>query len=861
MNNNQEKTEQQSELIDLKITYKTRGDTTIQGKQRVFVSYDLRDKYLLEAVCDDFLSIVDCAILFSDEANIKFERVEEKAERIDLLVLCITSNYLHGTDVSPEEEIQYAQVRRIPILPLLLEEDADDEYQRRFPQIQYLKKNNKDITEIPYTKKLSDYLSSVLINDELFAKIRDAFDAYIFLSYRKKDRKYAQELMHLIHSNPFCREVAIWYDEYLVPGENFSDAIKKMIEDSHLFAMVVTPNILEDGNYIMREEYPFASATKKNILPVSMAATDKEQLQTLFPGISDPVDGRKDELSESLKKAISEFANKPRAGEPMHTFFIGLAYLLGIEVEEDNKMGLSMITQAAEEGLPEAAKKLGQLYRYGQGVEMDISIAIDWQKKYRNLLKAEYKDVLDDKINVLIEAEYDLAEMELETGRIKDARNTCWRGIKLCRSNGGYSSFYSASRIPYYAKLYMLLGDVFFKRDDENQAEECYDRSLKLYLSLSEKNPDILDILMNTCRCFFKLYDNLHLRFGEWYYDTVISYVKYMLNIHYDVDILLMLAKCYQIFGHCKGSNGKSDYENSATVCNEILKQHKSACVFSVLADVYISLSECSLYYEEGKESEYYVQKAESVCRESLNLSKSSTGYNDLIRCYCHMVKILRQNDSKKGLKCLSSESLLKLFKIYDKVQNILAVLNEKYPGPKTDLLDFKMCAVFYELCTKETAMEAYDKVLPIVRQNPILYYSDYSGTKRMLWQHGKLDERVYQNYIPFYISVMKDQNRYFEALNQSREILFMINIVGEHPSKPVLPMIKISEDVLLGMRCDEYHEIGDRYTHYHSLQICKVDSELTIYSRPNPTPDEYVYLFLKNGWEVEEVKYIRCYG
>ena len=63
-------------------------------------------------------------------------------------------------------------------------------------------------------------------------RVRAAFDAYIFLSYRKKDRKYANELMRLIHSNPECRDIAIWFDEFLTPGESFKENIEKILDRS-----------------------------------------------------------------------------------------------------------------------------------------------------------------------------------------------------------------------------------------------------------------------------------------------------------------------------------------------------------------------------------------------------------------------------------------------------------------------------------------------------------------------------------------------------------------------------------------------------------------------------------------------------
>lgn len=858
MNHNREKVEQQRDLVDLKILHKTRGNTTIQGKQRVFISYELKDKYLLEAICEDFLSIVDCAVLFSEEANIKFESVVEIAERIDLLVLCITSNYLNGTVIIPEEEIQYAQTHKIPILPLLLEGDVDIEYQRRFPQIHYLKKNKNDLTEIPYNKKLSDFLFSVLINDELFAKIREAFDAYIFLSYRKKDRKCAQELMGLIHSNSFCREVAIWYDEYLIPGENFSDAIKKMIEDSQLFAMVVTPNILEEGNYVIQEEYPFALVAKKSILPISMAETNEKLFQEFFPGVSAPVNGRKKELSERLQKTMSELAIKPRDGEPMHTFFIGLAYLFGIDMEENNKIGLSMITKAAEEGLPEATKKLGQLYRYGQGVEKDICVAIDWQKKYRNLLKVEYRDVLDDKIHVLIEAENDLAEMELEICRIKDARNTCWRAIKLCRSNDGRGDFYSILRIQYYAKLYMLLGDVFLKRMDENQAIECYEKDLKIYIKLLKENPDNLEIMINTCRCLFKLYD-VGRRFGRWYYDIVINSINRILKINYDTDIHLMLAKCYKVLGSYAGFKAKSYYEKAASVLLKIVEKHKSVDTLSILVDVYISLSKWHLFYEQKNEAESYIQKADNVCSESISLSDSSTGYCDLLRCYYQKAEILRQNNCEKSLGGLSTELLSQLSHLYNAVLRVMNILKEKYPGSNTDLLAFKTCAIFYELCTKEKSMKTYYKALTLVRHNPILYYEDYINSKRTLWKHKKLNKKVYQNYIAFDVLEHKPRNEWFVVFNRSENMRILVHVMNEYPHGEVFK-IKISEDVLFEIRSC-YSDNDWAYKSCHQVYICKVDNNLSKYCKVEPTPEEYIYLLIKTSLNVEEAKYVRCYG
>lgn len=843
----------------MNLIVKTRENTIVQGKQCVYLSYDLRDRHLIQFVCDDLWSVVDCAILLTEEANVSLESVVNSVDRVDLLVLCITSNYLHSTNVNAELDIQYAQTHGIPILPILMEKDLDDEYQERFSEIQYLNKYCDDWTAIPYNKKLSDYLSAVLINDELIKKVRDVFDVHVFLSYRKKDRALAQELMRLIHSDAFCRDIAIWYDEYLVPGENFIDAIKKMIEDSNLFAMVVTPSLLEDNNYVMREEYPYARARGKDILPVSMDDTDESKLIEYYPGIPIPVDGKKDKRFDNLLHKLHKYAKETDQKNTIHTFFVGLAYLLGIEMEQDPETGVSLITQAAKGNLPEAARKLGQIYRYGQGAEKDLDAAITWQKQYRDLLKEEYKDVQDDRIHILIEAENELAEMELEAGRNKDARNTCWRGLELCRKFGR-GSFYSASRIPYYAKLYMLLGDVFIQRGDVKQAIECYTKDLSVYMQLSEENPDCWEILVNTCRCFFKLYD-LNERFSDWYYEKILFWLKHILSIHYDFDIHLMLVKCYKVLGDFKGSCGKECFEQMVASCEHITEKHKDVRTLSALAGAYISMSEWLLFYEHEhkKEAEEYVQKADDVCRDSIQLSESRTGYIDLLGCYFQKANILRKY--AKDPKLMDSDVSAALSQLYSEALQTLHALEEKYPGQKCDMIAFKTCAVFYDLCTTETVMEAYNKALDIVRDNPVLYFDEFTDIKKALWKKGKLSPAVYQNYIEFEVKESNEASGDYEVVNQSEGCPIRVSIEGKKPLG-IVRKIMISEDVILGIRAEyTYSEGNSVYKNCHQIRICRED-EVKSGIKEESTPDEYVYLLVeKNLNQLTKEKWIRCYG
>ena len=263
---------------------------------------------------------------------------------MQLFVIPVTDKLLSSGCRTVRIDVPAADRYHIPILPIIVEQIPDELFERVFGKRHYLDSTGIDNTQISFEKKLTDYLNRIASADTWSQQIRDAFDAYIFLSYRKKDRKAAQRLMNLIHKTPFCRDIAIWYDEYLVPGESFTDAIKDAMHRSSLFALAVTPNPLEQGNYVMMHEYPEALKNNMNILAAELEKTDREQLIQHYNGLPPTVD--LDDiviLGQALKNTHAKKVNN----EPRHLFFIGLAYLYGIDVEVNRERALNLITDAA----------------------------------------------------------------------------------------------------------------------------------------------------------------------------------------------------------------------------------------------------------------------------------------------------------------------------------------------------------------------------------------------------------------------------------------------------------------------------------------------------------------------------------
>lgn len=351
---------------------------------------DITDE-ILEKATDNHISAVFFYI--NQEITFDFEEIKDILKNIQLIVVPVTWELLSTKNIFIDKIIPYALKKHIPVLPLLQDLELTTKYTKHFGNIQFLYDNPNDKTAIPYELKLNDFIKNTLVGDELRKRVQKAFEAYIFLSYRKKDRKIAQEIMHLIHKNDFCRDIAIWYDEFLTPGEDFNKSIKNAIQKSDLFAMVITPNIIEPNNYIIEHEYPMADSAQKTILPLEGVETDKEKLNKCYKNIPECTNVyNSTALSEALLRNISITAKEENSNSPEHNYLIGLAYLTGIDVEINHERGIELIKKAAEEDLPEAVTRMITIYQKGIGREVNYKECFYWSERLITIYKKLYPE-------------------------------------------------------------------------------------------------------------------------------------------------------------------------------------------------------------------------------------------------------------------------------------------------------------------------------------------------------------------------------------------------------------------------------------------------------------------------------------
>jgi len=534
----------------IKLKYKTRENTSPQGKPRVYFCCHPEDfsKYF-ETVANEVLEKQNCTIWYVDEDTSRDDEFFGDLKQMQLFVMPVTTNLLCSPNVALYSEFKFAVENHIPVLPLMQENGLEKLFNEKCGDLQFLDKHNVDSTAIGYDEKLQKYLETVLIGDELAEKIRAAFDAYVFLSYRKKDRRYAQELMRLIHKNEFCRDIAIWYDEFLTPGENFNDSIKKALQKSGLFVLTVTPNLINEQNYIMTTEYPMARQEGKPVLPAELVPTDRGILSEKYADIPDPTNAYNDvELSEALLDSIKRMNIKENDISPEHNFFIGLAYLGGVDVEVDYERAIDLIGKAADSGLLEAIKKLVTIYHKGIGVKKDVLTAIKWQLKALSSLSLKNEENYADVIL--------LGELYQEVGNYKEAKKlyALLAGLGATSLQGLYYvavALYKAGNIEVETSMENSKGLVVSEMEPgtyEN-ALMLYNESLERFEKIAASGTSVLDDINVVYLHFAKLY----CRLGEF-----AKARRFMAQIfsspNWENDMIAksnysLLIDCYFVFG------------------------------------------------------------------------------------------------------------------------------------------------------------------------------------------------------------------------------------------------------------------------------------------------------------------------
>lgn len=521
---------------------RTKGMITPDGKARVFFCCHPADfDTCFLQITDEIFSVHrDCAVWYRENQQPvfeeQFENLKFELRDMQLVVFPVTEAFLEEENFAREQILPYVKDRNIPILPVLYREELAKEFDRLCGNFQCLIRMESDVTGVIFRRTLEKFLKRTLCNDAVLKRIRAVWDFKIFLSYRKKDRVYAKELMRLIHSSKYCRDAAIWYDEYLTPGEEYNREIEEKIKSCDMFMMIVTPNILEEGNYVRKIEFPIAKEAGTYMCAVEIVPTDHETFAAEYEmhpekflttrnkaefkkALDDIVvdmiarkEGMTGESYQQLNESAGEMWNAlsahPGEDEMMRlfdhmeklsgvskripgkdkktryeTYLLGLAYLNGIDVEVDQERGIALIRKAANKGEVEASRKLVDLYLYGEGVEQDRGTAERLQKKSVGYWEQRVdKKTSQDNVMIWIDEMIRLAKMYETAGKDDEAETLYLEAAYALEEQK--SCFEEAAWLLKKAEIDNKLAYSTMKTDSKKINE--FEESLRIYRKMIE---------------------------------------------------------------------------------------------------------------------------------------------------------------------------------------------------------------------------------------------------------------------------------------------------------------------------------------------------------------------------------------
>lgn len=689
----------------MELLCKTRGRSSAVGKSRVyFYSHPEDFDLFFEEISNDILDVFNCSIWYKKNPR---EYVDSDFEltigQMQLVVMPITSRFLNDDAAICTKELDFIRKNHIPILPLLQESNILGKYDKIFKDVQFLSKFDPDATAISFKKKLEMFLSSILIKDEIASKIRSEFDASIFVSYRKKDRKYANEFIRLIHSHEDLEDVAVWYDEFLTPGENFNEEIEQSIAKCDVFSIVFTPNIVNEDNYIITTEYPIAKANKKLIFPVELVDTNVQAVSDIFEDITQLIDVHDEVVFDmALKNVLSKLNIKSTDFLPEHKYLIGLAYLSGINVEVDEEKGIKILTKCAEREYLPAIEVLVDVYSRGRGVPIDYDKAMALQS---TVIKVKKKTVSFDKIERHLDyvgSLYKYANLLIELYKTDQAIEALDEAVSLLKTID--DSKVDDDVLFYYNLCYGKLAICCKIKNEPVIASKYYKEAIDLMQRFYSNNKDTVEgILAGLYNDLGTLFSSIgDYEYARDYISTALTIANRLFDTADDKEtIAYALVATYSNLGSILVANNEDAsecYNKAIDIFEEYLIDKRKIAYYRAAFTVCFQAGTNSMKIKEFETASRLMDKALTYIDQVLDQSSAVEDLMDKANCYSHMAQLnFSQKKYDSAVTCYerSIELLNKVLLIADfpecrrnlcrAYSNLASILMEKLIDGETD--------------------------------------------------------------------------------------------------------------------------------------------------------------------------------
>lgn len=543
----------------IKINSKTHNP---YGRENIYVTGHKADFELISKISAEIQEIQKTSTIYLDadimsHISIPDEETLFTLSKMNLIVFVITRNFFQKDCFAGTFEFKYAMENNIPILPIMTESKLEEHFDKCFGNLHLLFRNKSN-----YFEKLKDFIDNkfnhyYFIDDPL--PINECVSSGIFISYRKMDRAVADNAIGLLRSYVFLRDVKIWYDDFLHEGEDYNEDIEKQLIESDIFILVVTPNLLQEGNYVIEKEYPLALEKGKYILALLAEDTDLDEFAEKYSGVTKLVDiSNISAVAAALCNAL-QINGKPAEKYPYSAdklYALGRAYIDGDVMERNFRLGISMLEDAAEADSMEACARLAKIWSEGREIPKDYRNAIAYYAKECSLFR-NYMDKIFEKFDLLSKSEIDSFKLRMKTqiGILYDYNEACVilgekerakATLLLCAQ---YQEWYQNNQPPMLSAK-VTLGSIYLRLGAVYAEEGIYDEALKYYQK-SEKcllrEQELFGGSPKYEENIFKLY----LELGNFYYNLFASNnsVEFLkASAHYYVQSLKKGVSHYSLY-------------------------------------------------------------------------------------------------------------------------------------------------------------------------------------------------------------------------------------------------------------------------------------------------------------------------
>ncbi len=460
-------------------------------KKKVYVtgSRSKLDSEQIFQIGKEILQVYDCKVYydadivyFSHTTPRSFQSRTAFLKQMDMTVFVVSEDFLGEEESGEETEFQYVRDNNLPFLGIALSPKLNQWFDDICGSYQLL-----DYTAGDYGKRLKSFFerkferySSV---DKSPLELEDCFLSSMFISYRKKNRVFADKLIGVLNSLEICRNISLWFDDFLTEGESYNREIDACLKNSDIVILLVTPEIIEtmpDGqdNYVVRIEYPNAVKAGKIIIPVLAADTDKEILKEKFPGLGTGISlDDKEELEKVIRQALKTLGKDRIVSTPRQKYLLGCAYTDGQDIQSRSGMhlyrlperGRKLLTEAAEEGSFSAMYKIGNILAQ----KGKYSEAVAWLVKANCFFKEAYDTEFSFENAIAYINSLDrLIDMHIAVEKWDEAKNLIQEYTRVIKENNAHGLYPTTKHNPGTAGK--RLGDICFYQGNMITAVRYY---------------------------------------------------------------------------------------------------------------------------------------------------------------------------------------------------------------------------------------------------------------------------------------------------------------------------------------------------------------------------------------------------